>query len=112
MRCLSVAQPGDVRELLQFRSFTVQRPAWCAHRGNFCMSVHDSSLCLAFLQAEKLSSLGGVGKEKSAKTREEAEKLLSDTVKHCDDILAGAQGALEGMRSRCGRMQRGVQGAG
>ncbi len=57
-------------------------------------------------QAEKLSSLGGLGKEKSVKTREEAEKLLADTVKHCEEMLAGAQNALEGMRARWVRFAR------
>jgi hypothetical protein len=54
----------------------------------------------AAVQAEKLSSLGGLGKEKSAKTLAESEKLLADTVKHCEDMVAGASTALEGMRSR------------
>jgi hypothetical protein len=52
------------------------------------------------LQAEKLSSLGGLGKEKSAKTLAESEKLLAETVKHCEDMVAGASLALEGMRGR------------
>eukprot|EP00879_Flechtneria_rotunda_P013633 GHRR01014240.1.p2 GENE.GHRR01014240.1~~GHRR01014240.1.p2 ORF type:complete len:248 (+),score=131.67 GHRR01014240.1:2790-3533(+) len=51
-------------------------------------------------QAEKLSSLGGLGKEKSAKTREEAEKLLTDSIKHCEEMMLGAHTALDGMRSR------------
>jgi hypothetical protein len=62
-----------------------------------CFRFHDD--CCA-LQAEKLSSLGGLGKEKSAKTLAESEKLLADTVKHCEDMVAGASTALEGMRSR------------
>jgi hypothetical protein len=57
-------------------------------------------LLLLLLQAEKLSSLGGLGKEKSAKTLAESEKLLAETVKHCEDMVAGATTALEGMRSR------------
>ncbi|KAF6266460.1 hypothetical protein COO60DRAFT_454490 [Scenedesmus sp. NREL 46B-D3] len=51
-------------------------------------------------QAEKLSNLGGLGKEKSAKTLTESEKLLADTVKHCEEVVAGANLALEGMRRR------------
>jgi hypothetical protein len=56
--------------------------------------------CCCHLQAEKLSSLGGLGKEKSAKTLAESEKLLAETVKHCEEMVAGAMLALEGMRSR------------
>lgn len=59
------------------------------------------TLLLPLLQAEKLASLGGLGKEKSAKTLAESEKLLADTVKHCEEMVAGATTALEGMRSRC-----------
>lgn len=67
-------------------------------------SVHHGRSLLHWLcmQAEKLSSLGDLGKEKSAKTLADSEKLLQETVKHCEEMLAAAQVALEGMRSRWG----------
>lgn len=55
-------------------------------------------------QADKLASLGGLGQEKSAKTREEATKLMNELVKNVADVLGGAHGALQSMRSRCGRV--------
>lgn len=53
-----------------------------------------------FLQADKLASLGGLGQEKSAKTRDDSTKLMNELVKNVADVLSGAQGALEAMRSR------------
>lgn len=55
------------------------------------------------LQADKLASLGSLGQEKSAKTREEASKLLNELVKNVSDVLGSAHGALEAMRHRCGQ---------
>ena len=52
------------------------------------------------LQADKLASLGGLGQEKSAKTRDDSTKLMNELVKNVADVLSGAQGALEAMRSR------------
>ncbi|KAF8056460.1 Mettl26 [Scenedesmus sp. PABB004] len=51
-------------------------------------------------QAEKLGSLGGPNKERSAKQRDDSERMLAETVKHCEEMLAGATSALEGMRGR------------
>jgi hypothetical protein len=65
-----------------------------------CALINAAAAAAATVQAEKLSSLGGLGKEKSAKTLAESEKLLADTVKHCEEMVAGASAALEGMRSR------------
>lgn len=51
-------------------------------------------------QADKLAALGGLGQQKSAKTREEASKLMNELVKNVSDVLQGAQSALDAMRSR------------
>jgi hypothetical protein len=52
------------------------------------------------VQADKLASLGGLGQEKSAKTREEATKLMNELVKNVSDVMAGAKAALDAMRGR------------
>jgi hypothetical protein len=54
----------------------------------------------AAVQADKLASLGGLGQEKSAKTREEATKLMNELVRNVTDVMGGAKGALEAMRAR------------
>ncbi|WIA15387.1 hypothetical protein OEZ85_002049 [Tetradesmus obliquus] len=85
----AAAYMGAVRALLQMSSSSLAdvpgKVVFCRQR---------------ISQAEKLASLGGLGKEKSAKTLAESEKLLADTVKHCEEMVAGATTALEGMRSR------------
>ena len=53
------------------------------------------------LQSDKLASLGGPGGDKSAKTRDDATKLMNELVKNVSDVMAGAHTALEAMRSRC-----------
>lgn len=64
----------------------------------------DHLLCLRTpsltVQADKLASLGGLGQEKSAKTREEATKLMNELVKNVSDVMAGAKTALDAMRTR------------
>jgi hypothetical protein len=52
------------------------------------------------LQSDKLASLGGPGGDKSAKTRDDATKLMNELVKNVSDVMAGAHTALEAMRSR------------
>jgi len=76
----------------------------CYSAGHLAVEIMSEGPRLSCCQAEKLSSLGAAGKDKSSKTREEAEKLLGETVRHCEEMMAGTQAALEGMRSRCGVM--------
>lgn len=52
------------------------------------------------LQADKLASLGNMGQEKSAKTREEANKLMNELVKNVSDVMGGAKACLDAMRGR------------
>eukprot|EP00775_Hariotina_reticulata_P008625 gene8625-8806_t len=80
---------SSVRNLLQMSSSSL---ADVPNKVVFCRQ--------RIAQAEKLSSLGAGGKDKSTKTHQEAEKLLGETVRHCEEMMSGAQAALEGMRSR------------
>jgi hypothetical protein len=92
----------------------VPRMHTCMHMHTLCVcvvrvalprvSIHSTCPTLSFcphsLQADKLAALGGLGQEKSAKTREEATKLMNELVKNVTDVLGGAKASLEAMRGR------------